>query len=363
MTETQKRKLDHINVCLEKSVESGSSGFGDTSLSGVEFIHKALPEIDFDKIDISSEFLGKKFGAPVMIAAMTGGTQEALQINRNLASAAQAFGLGMGLGSQRAAIENSGLEDTYKVRDVAPDIFLAGNLGIVQFVRGYGVEEARKAVEMINADALCIHLNALQEVVQPEGDVTWEGCLDKIREICAGLDVPVIAKETGAGISRETALQLEKAGVSAIDIGGAGGTSWSLVESFRNKEENDREIARNFGEWGIPTAISVAEVRSVSKIPIIATGGIRTGIDIAKAIAMGADIAGVAMPLLKPACRSEEDVEKKIYQITKELKIAMFLSGARNLMELRERPVVVSGKTREWLDARGIDASSFARRG
>jgi isopentenyl-diphosphate delta-isomerase len=362
MTQTQKRKLDHINVCLEKKVESGRTGFGDINLADMELLHKALPEADFSKIDISCEFLGKKLGAPLMIAAMTGGTPEAMKINQNLAKAAQSFGIAMGIGSQRAAIEDAKLGKTYQLRDVAPDIFIAGNLGIVQFVKGYGLKEAKEAVEMIDADALCLHMNALQEVVQPEGDMNWKGCLDKFSEISKGLRKPVIAKETGAGISREVAKQLEEAGVSAIDIGGLGGTSWSLVEKYRNKNDSDKEIAKNFGDWGIPTAISLIETRESVKIPIIATGGIRNGIEIAKAISMGADMIGIALPLLKPATKSEEDVEKKIYQLIKELKISMFLVGARNLEDLRKKPLVITGKTKDWLEARGIDVKKFADR-
>lgn len=362
MSQTQERKTDHIRICMERNVEAGKSGFGDVSLADMEMIHTALPEADFDDIDTSCEFLGKNFGAPLMIAAMTGGTPEALEINRNLAKTAHKFGVGMGLGSQRAAIEKPELEYTYKVRDVAPDIFLAGNLGIVQFVKDYGLKEAKKAVEMIDADALCLHLNALQEVVQPEGDVNWKGCLEKFGEISGSLGKPVIAKETGAGISGEVAKQLEGANVSAIDIGGLGGTSWSMVEKFRNKEETGKKIAGNFGTWGIPTAISLVECRETVKIPLIATGGIRNGIEIAKAISLGADLVGIALPLLKPATKGEDDVEKKLYQIIKELRIAMFLSGARNLKDLRKKPLVITGKTGEWLGARGIDIRKFASR-
>lgn len=363
MTQTQKRKMDHINICADRGVEAGKTGFVDVILEGVNLVHSALPEADFKSIDTSCEFLGKEFKIPILIAAMTGGTPEAIEINHNLAKAARDFGIGMGVGSQRAGIENSKLENTYNIRDVAPDIFLAGNLGIVQFVKGYGLKEARKAVEMIGADALCLHLNALQEVVQPEGDTDWEGCLEKIKEISKELGKPVIAKETGAGISKEVAIKLQEAGVSAIDIGGLGGTSWSLVESFRSESKSDANtIARNFSDWGIPTAISLIECRDSVKIPLIATGGIRNGIEIAKSLALGADMVGIALPLLKPAMKSDADVGKKIYQLEKELKIAMFLCGARNINELRNKPVVLTGKTREWAEARGIDIKKLANR-
>lgn len=363
MTQTQKRKIDHIIICTDRVVEAGKTGFGDIILEGVELVHSALPEIDFKSIDTSCEFLEKKFKLPIIIAAMTGGTPEALKINHNLAKAAHSFRIGMGVGSQRAAIENPKLESTYNVRDVAPDIFLAGNLGIVQFVKGYGITEAKKAVEMIQADALCLHLNALQEVVQPEGDTNWEGCLEKIKEISKELGKPVIAKETGAGVSSDIAKQLQEAGVAAIDIGGLGGTSWSLVESFRSESKSEaNNIAKNFGDWGIPTAISLIECRDSVKIPLIATGGIRNGIEIAKALSLGADMVGIALPLLKLAMKSEADVEKKLYQIEKELKIAMFLCGARNIEELKRKPIVATGKTKDWIEARGINVKKLANR-
>ncbi len=362
MSQTQNRKADHIKVCTEKHVESGKTGFGDIFLNEMELVHSALPEADFKAVRTDCKLLGKKLEYPIMIAAMTGGTPEAQEINYRLAKAAQRFGIGMGVGSQRAAIENPKLESTYQVRGVAPDIFLAGNLGIVQFVKGYGIPEAKRAVEMIKADALCLHLNALQEVVQPEGDTDWKGCLENFQAISKSLGTPVIAKETGAGISREVAVQLEKAGVSAIDIGGLGGTSWSLVEKFRNKDEMDKDIAGNFGNWGIPTAVSLIETNEAVKIPIIATGGIRNGIEIAKALSLGAQAVGVALPLLKPALKSESEIEKKIYQLTKELRIAMFLAGAKNLDELRRKPIVITGKTKDWLEARGIDVKKFANR-
>lgn len=357
MKETESRKLDHIKICMEKNVAAGRSGFSDIDFRDVNFVHNSLPEKDFSEIKTDCRFLGKKLGFPLMIAGMTGGTPEAYKINKNLAAAAQKFMIAMGVGSQRAAIENPKLEKTYHVRDVAPDIFLASNLGIVQFVKGYGLEHAKKAVEMIKADALALHMNALQEVIQPEGDTEWKGCLEKIKEISKGLGKPVIAKETGAGIGKDTAIAIEKAGASAIDIGGAGGTSWSLIENYRSVEKHNA-----FNDWGIPTAISLVEVSKSVKIPVIATGGIRNGIEIAKALALGADIVGMALPFLKPASKSHEDVEKKIYSLMKELRIAMFLVGAKNLEELRKKPLVVTGLTGQWLDARGFDLNKLANR-
>lgn len=362
MAQTEKRKSDHLKICSECKVEAGKSGFGDVVLSGVEFIHNALPEINFEDIDTRTDFLGKHLEAPIMIAAMTGGTPEARSINRNLATAAQKLGIGMGIGSQRAAIENPELESTYQIREMAPGILLLGNLGIVQFVKGYGVAEAKKAIEMIKADGLALHLNALQEIVQPEGDTNWKGCLRKIKEIADGIEEPIVVKETGAGISKEVAVQIEKAGASAIDVGGLGGTSWALVEKFRNSEEKDKIVANDFGEWGIPTAVSLIECKESVRIPLIATGGVRNGIEIAKALSLGADLVGVALPLLRPAMKNEKEVEKELYKLIRELKICMFLTGANNMRELRKRPLVITGKTREWLEARGIDFKKFARR-
>ncbi|MFH0890301.1 MAG: type 2 isopentenyl-diphosphate Delta-isomerase [Candidatus Aenigmatarchaeota archaeon] len=340
MRKTESRKLDHINIVLEKEVRNKNpSGFGD-----VELIHDALPEINFDNVDTSAEFLGKKLSAPIIISAMTGGTKEAEKINKNLAKAAEEFGIGMGVGSQRAMIENGKLLSTYYVRDVAPNIFLIGNIGAAQLVKGYGIEECRKAVEMIKADALAIHLNAAQELVQPEGDVDWAGVVDKVRIISKDLGYPVIAKETGAGISGDTAKKLEAAGVKAIDVSGAGGTSWTAVESFRNSRIGD-----TFNNWGIPTAVSVKWCKRSVKIPIIASGGVLNGLDAAKAIAIGADMCAVARPFLKAATISYEKTRIEVEKVIRELKIAMFLTGSKNLHELRNKKAVITGKTKDYL--------------
>ncbi len=340
---TKQRKLDHIRICLEEDVESRvGSGFEDITL-----IHRALPEIDFSKIDTNVEFLGKKLKYPIVIAAMTGGHEEAYEINKNLAIAAQKLGIAIGVGSQRAAIEDEKLAYTYSVvREQAPDAFVIANLGVVQFCKGYGVKEAEKAIEMVEADALALHLNALQEAVQKEGDLNFEGCLKAIEKLSSELSVPVIVKETGAGIAREEAKKIAEAGASAIDVGGLGGTSFSAVESYRQGNH-----AETFWDWGIPTAISVMECSSLS-IPIIATGGIRSGIDCAKAIALGASLCGIALPLLKPATKSAKAVEEKLIQIVGELKTAMFLTGSADLNALKKAELVITGKTREWIQQR-----------
>lgn len=356
MGKTKERKLDHIKISLGRRVESEvNTGFEDVFL-----VHRSLPEIDKREIDLSANFLGRKISAPIIIAGMTGGHEKAKRINQNLALAAQELGIPMGVGSQRAAIENPKLAHTYAIaREVAPDTFLIANLGAVQFCKGYGAEEAKKAVEMISANALAVHLNPLQEAVQPEGDVNFKGALEKISEICKS-STPVIAKETGAGIAGEEALALEKAGVAAIDVGGLGGTSFAAVEHYRWKAKSS--VAKSFWNWGVPTTISTIECAESVKIPVIATGGIRSGIDAAKALALGASACGIALPLLSKAVESYRAVVEELERIAEELRVAMFLVGARNVEELRNCDAVITGRTKEWLESRGIDCTKFARR-
>lgn len=358
---TSKRKEEHIKICLNKNVEHGSTLLHELSFwnfEDIDLIHNALPEANLEKIDVSIEFLGRKLDAPIIISGMTGGVKIAEKINKNLARAAEKLNLAMGVGSQRAAIENKSLEKTYYVRDVAPNIFLIANLGLIQLNYGYGIKEVRKAIEMIDADAIALHLNALQEAIQPEGNTNWVSCYEKLKIICENIEKPVIVKETGCGISKEVAKKIERSGASAIDIAGRGGTSWGAVEMHRRKEKCENVVAM---EWGIPTAISLIECVSVVKIPIIASGGIRNGLEIAKCLALGANACGIALPLLKPALKNSEDVENKIKDIIQELKIAMFLVGAKNIKELRKKPLVITGKTKDWAEARGIDIKKFAR--
>jgi isopentenyl-diphosphate delta-isomerase len=328
---TVSRKNDHIRICLERPVEfKKTNGF-----ERYELVHHALPEMDLDKIDLSTRFLGKKFSAPLFIEAMTGGSPETEKINKNLAEAAEKTGIGMGVGSQRAALENPRLTYTYNVvRDVAPHIFLLGNLGAVQILK-YDIDQIKKAVEMINADGLAIHFNAAQEVVQKEGNKEWYGVLEKIKHVCSSVDFPIIAKETGCGISARTAKMLEHAGVKAIDVAGAGGTSWAKVEYYRGSSQS-----RIFSEWGIPTAESLCQCVKTVKIPVIASGGIRNGIEVAKALAMGGSLAGLALPLLKPATQSWKAVKERLDLIITELKTTMFLTGAKNIEELKKVGIV-----------------------
>jgi isopentenyl-diphosphate Delta-isomerase len=321
------RKLDHLRICAENQVEKGDTGF-----ESIQLVHKALPELDFDKIDTSTKFLGKKLAYPIIIEAMTGGVAEAGRINKEIASVAQELGIGFGVGSQRAAIEDATLEDTFKVRDVAPDILLIANLGAVQLNYGYGISECKRAIDMIKADALALHLNALQEVVQPEGDRNFAGLTNKINDIASRLNKPVIIKETGCGISYNVAKQLKN--ISAIDVSGAGGTSWSLVESYR-RGGLTKEIGQSFAEWGIPTTDAIIDSAKLKK-PIIASGGIRTGIEAAKAIAIGGDCVGLALPVLKAYQKGgKSEVKNCLDKFIYELKTAMFLTGCGTIKQLK----------------------------
>ncbi len=325
------RKADHIRVNLEEDVDSGLfAGF-----EHLHFEHSALPEIDLDDIDLSQDFLGKTLAAPLLISSMTGGTAQASEINRNLAIAAQEAGIAMGLGSQRVAIEDPSLSDTFNMRDVAPDALMFANLGAVQLNYGYGAEEAQRAIDMIEADALVLHLNALQEAVQPEGDTRFGSLLSKIEVLVASVSVPVIAKDVGWGISGTVAKRLVQAGVEIIDVAGAGGTSWSQVEMHRAAEEKQADLARMFVDWGIPTAEAVRQVRAaLPDIPVIASGGLRSGLDIAKSIALGAQLGGMAGPFLGAAVESSEAVTDLIHQTVRELRVCMFATGSRDLKSL-----------------------------
>ena len=340
------RKADHIRINLEENVNFPTL---TTGLEHFHLTHQALPELDLAEIDTTVELFGKRLAAPILISSMTGGTAEAERINLNLAEAAEAQRLAMGVGSQRAGLERNETAGTFRVRAVAPTLLLFANLGAVQLNYGYGVDACRRAVEMIEADALILHLNPLQEVVQAGGDTNWRGLLHKIGEVCQKVNVPVIAKEVGWGISSATARRLIEAGVSAIDVAGAGGTSWSQVEMYRAPTERLRRLAAAFGDWGIPTADSlqlVAEARTALQRPdlaIFASGGIRTGLDITKCVALGADLVGLATPLLKRAVTSAEAVSEEIDLLATELRIATFCSGCATLAELR-RPGVLQRK-------------------
>jgi len=361
--ETKRRKADHIRISLNENVHAKylTTGFEDVS-----FVHRALPEIDRKKIDISTRLFSHKFAAPLIAGAMTGGTEEAEKINATIAEAVEELGLGMGVGSQRAALEDGRLEKTFSVaRKKAPTAFLIANLGGIQLANGYGLKEAKKALEMIDADALAIHLNALQETAQPEGQTNFKGVLERVQGLTGELEKPVIAKETGAGIAAEEARKLETAGVKGIDVSGAGGTSFAAVEYYRAKSRNNssqRRLGAAFWDWGIPTVASIVEVTESVKIPVIASGGIRSGVDAAKSIALGASAASLSKPILQSAVKGTKETVKTLSLLIDELRNVMFLVGANSIEQLKKSPLIITGKTSEWLRARGFDIEHYARR-
>jgi len=330
------RKADHIKINLEQDVKSAVR----TGLERYRFIHEAVPDLNLEDVDLTQEIFGKKVQAPILISSMTGGTPEAERINLTLAGAAQQAGIGMGLGSQRAAIEHPELVRTFQVRRVAPDILLLANLGAVQLNYQYSVEDCRRAVDMIEADGLILHLNPLQEALQPEGDTHFMGLLGKIEQVCRQVGVPVVAKEVGWGISEATARRLANAGVSAIDVAGAGGTSWSQVEMYRIQDEHLARVAAAFRDWGIPTADAIQMARrGAPGLLTFASGGLVNGIDIAKCIALGACMGGMAGPFLRAAA-DIENVVAIIEEIRLEIQIAMFATGSANLQQLQQAALV-----------------------
>ncbi|RUA17064.1 MAG: type 2 isopentenyl-diphosphate Delta-isomerase [Clostridia bacterium] len=327
------RKADHLRINLEEDVSFPNL---TTGFEYFRFVHQALPEQDLAEASTEISLFGKRLQAPLLISSMTGGTVEAERINLRLAEAAEAAGVAMGVGSQRVALESPSQARSFQVRSVAPHILLFANLGAVQLNKGYSVEDCQRAVEMIEADALILHLNPLQEAVQMGGDVHWAGLAQKIESVCRALPVPVIAKEVGWGISPQAAQMLADAGVAAIDVAGAGGTSWSQVEYHRNDDPMMRRLARTFADWGIPTAESLLLVsETLPEMTLFASGGLRTGIDVAKSIALGADLAGMAAPFLRAAADGVETVAAEITAVVTELRVAMFVSGARDLQDLR----------------------------
>lgn len=354
MNTTSKRKSEHIRICSEKNVEAkiATAGF-----EYVHLIHRCIPEVDFEKIDLSVEFLGFKFKAPIMISAMTGGTAEATIINANLAKAAEELGIGMCLGSGRALLENPSSIYSFKVaREKAEHTFISANIGFQELLT-YSYGELRKMVEVLDADALTVHLNLLHELLQYDSSRIFKGVLNKLRELKLNLECPLIVKEVGSGICKEDAKLLASTGIDAIETSGAGGTSWAGVEYYRSVEageEEKAELSETFWDWGIPTAISILEVRTAVDIPLVASGGIRSGLDAAKAIVLGADLVGLALPLLKPAMESWEKVLKLLKRIREELKLAMVLTGSESIEELKSRPYVLTGFVRDWALSRRL---------
>jgi isopentenyl-diphosphate Delta-isomerase len=330
-------KSHHIDACLTDAVEyTKSAGF-----ERYDFINQAVPEVSLDDIDLSTSLCGKPLEAPLLIAPMTGGVERAHELNRRLARAAQEFGLAMGVGSQRVAVEDAERARFFQVREDAPDILLFANFGAGQLAKGWGVDEARRAVDMIEADALFLHFNPIQEAAQG-GDVDFRGLADKVKELARQLrldGIPVFAREVGFGMSAEAAKVLVEAGVAGIDCAGAGGTSWAKVEGICAKTERRRKMGHSFGEWGIPTTEAIRAVRSASqRVPLIATGGLRSGIDLAKAIALGADVGAMARPMLVAAHAGEEALHAFIDDTLTELRISMFGIGAGDLEALKGTP-------------------------
>lgn len=357
--EVERRKAEHLRLATGQDVENRRGpGWAD-----IHLVHSALPIADLSAVDLSTEFLGHRLRAPLAIAAMTGGHQGGGKVNARLARAAERFGLAMGLGSQRAALRSPRLAETYAVaREAAPHAFLIANIGAAQLVpQDSGPplthRQLADAVAMIRANALAIHLNFLEETIQPEGDRRVEGLRDALRGAVGSLDVPAIAKETGAGISPHAANELRGMGFRAIDVGGVGGTSFAAIETARAKARGDQHkvaLGHVYREWGIPTAVSIVAA-SASGLPIIATGGVRTGLDAAKAIALGARIVGIGRPLLAASLKGEAALDAWIAQFLEELRVAVFLTGGRSVSDLQSAPLVVLGETRRWMDDLGVE--------
>jgi isopentenyl-diphosphate delta-isomerase len=328
----EQRKSEHLRIALEESV---SPEYAFAGFDRYRFQHLALPEIDLAEVSVRTEFLGHTLAAPLLISSMTGGTPAAAPINQRLAIAAQSFGLALALGSVRAAIEDSALIPTFQVREWAPDVLLLCNLGAVQLGYGYGYDECMRAVEITQANALVLHLNPLQEALQPGGNTRFSGLLAKIEGLARSMPLPIVVKEVGWGISGDVAKQLINCGVAAIDVAGAGGTSWSKVESLRTQDESRKRIAADFRRWGIPTAESIRQVRHACPgTPLVGSGGVRSGIDLAKAIALGADIGGVALPLLRAASESQDALDVETRRFVEGLRITMFCIGTPDLRSL-----------------------------
>ncbi|MCK6578028.1 MAG: type 2 isopentenyl-diphosphate Delta-isomerase [Anaerolineae bacterium] len=333
-TQIESRKADHIRINLEEDVQFPRL---KTGLERLRFLHQALPELNLSEVDTSIDLFGKTLASPLLISSMTGGTELAQRLNENLAVAAQTNRIALGVGSQRAALRDPGLARTYQVRHLAPDVLLLANVGAVQLNYGYGTDECRRVVDMIEADALILHFNVLQEAVQPEGDTNFAGLLRRVEVVCRELEVPVIAKEVGWGFSEQNVRDLANAGVGAIDVAGSGGTSWSEVEYHRAPTAFHAQVAAAFSDWGIATADAVRfAVRGAPDLPIIASGGLRDGIDVAKCIALGALLGGLAGPFLKAANESVDVVDELIRVLSTQLRVAMLCSGVSSIADLQQ---------------------------
>jgi isopentenyl-diphosphate delta-isomerase len=369
--EVARRKAEHVSVALEHDIAAPQrAGWHD-----VHLVHRALPEVDLDAVDTATTLFGKRLSAPLVISSMTGGHPDVAIINARLAALAEEHGLAMGVGSQRAAIETPALAETYAItRERAPTALLMANLGAPQLIaqrrrRAYGLVEAQAAIAMIRADALIIHLNYLQEVAQPEGDGRARGALAALARLAAQVGVPVVAKETGAGLSYEQTRALAAAGVAAVDIGGAGGSSMAAMETVRAAARGNapaQALGALLRDWGIPSPIALVEARAAAPaLPIIATGGVRSGLDVARALALGATAVAMAQPFLRAASEGEDALRAFLRQVLAELRAAMQLTGAATVAGLARVPAVVTGETNAWLELRGFgdELRALARRG
>ena len=366
--EVKQRKIEHVNIALGQDISVAQKA----NWNDIQFVHQALPEVDLDEIDTSVSFLGHKLRYPLFISSLTGGHNDVISINRNLARAAEHYGLALGVGSQRAGIVNPDVIGSYAItREHAPTTCLIANIGAPQLIaqarhEPFTIEQVEHAVTMIGANALAVHMNSLQEATQPEGDRRAAGEAAALKTLAENVSVPVIAKETGAGVCREQALLLRSCGVAAIDVGGAGGSSMSAMEAERSKSRGDERthtIGVLFRDWGIATPVSIIEAK-VAQVPLISTGGVRTGLDMARALALGATLVGMGFPFLKAASQSYDAVCELLETIVAELKVAMQLSGAATIEQLQQVDIVVTGETRNWLSMRGFedDLKSLARR-
>jgi isopentenyl-diphosphate delta-isomerase len=357
--EVKQRKIEHVSIALGEDVSAPqSAGWHD-----IRFVHQALPEVNLDEIDTSVTFLGHRLRNPIFISSLTGGHPDVISINRNLARAAEQYGLALGVGSQRAAIVNPEVASSYAItRENAPNACLIANIGAPQLIPqarhpAFTIEQVHQAIDMIGANALAVHMNSLQEAAQPEGDRRSAGEAAALKTLTAALTLPVIAKETGAGVCREQALLLRSCGVAAIDVGGAGGSSMSAMEAARSKSRGDdrtMNIGLLYRDWGISTPICVVEA-GVARLPLISTGGVRNGLDVARALALGATLVGMGFPFLKAASESYEKVCELLETVVAELQVAMQLSGVSSVEAMQQTDIVVGGETRNWLSLRGFD--------
>jgi isopentenyl-diphosphate delta-isomerase len=341
----KRRKREGIEIPLNENIQGRTAS---TYLEYVKLLHNALPEINYDQIDLSIEFLNRSFSAPLIIDSMTGGTDEAFVINKRLGLIAERYGLGMGLGSQRAGLKSDKLVESYSIaRKVAPNAFLIANIGGAQLSDGLSNSDILKIIKMIDANALAIHLNPLQELIQPEGEPRFKGILKKISNLVNEVEIPIIVKEVGSGISADVAIKLEKSGINSINVAGAGGTSWAGIEKIRADQHNEylkSQLGELFWDWGIPTALSILLVSNSVKIPVIASGGLRNGLEIAKCLILGANVCAMAFPFLKRASKSEEELEKFTQLILSEIRATMFLLGAKDVHSLKNTRYILIDK-------------------